>query len=191
MKHLMNFLATCKAGNICASGNTWITKTKISWYILIIATLLGCDNHTKQAPPASPLPQAGTADVPATTATPATAESNEGLRVKVVKMIGDFTLSPPTGQRLPELAPVHVFRGRVQPFETPDPKHPALIKIVQPDKDGGFEIPLPPGEYTLVLDIKGWLYLNNWLDDGSWAITVVQPHQWTDYTIENVLEAYF
>jgi hypothetical protein len=123
--------------------------------------------------------------------TPANPAAPQGLRVKVVKMIGDFTMDPPTGQRVPELAPVHLFRGRIQPFETPDPKHPALVKIVHPNKDGRFEMELPPGVYTLVLEIDGRLYLNNWLDDGSWAIVEVKPGVWTEYSIENVLEANF
>jgi len=109
----------------------------------------------------------------------------------VVKLVGDFTMDPPTGQRVPELAPVHVFRGRVQPFEKPDPKHPALVRVVRPGKDGRFELELPPGEYTLVLEIDGKLYLNNWLEDGSWAITEVKPGRWTEYSVENVLEANF
>lgn len=120
---------------------------------------------------------------------PTPSEAQQGLRVKVVKLVGDFTMDPPTGKRLPELVPVHIFRGRLQPFEKPDPRHPALVKISQPGKDGRLELALPPGEYTLVLEIDGRLYLNNWLEDGSWAITEVKPGHWTDYTIENVLEA--
>jgi len=149
--------------------------------LLIVAVLLaGCAGSVLQAPPASPSPQA-----------PPAAEAKEGLRVKVVKLVGDFTMDPPTGQRVPEVVPVHVFKGRVQPFEKPDPKHPALVKIVRPDKNGRFELALPPGEYTLVLDIAGRLYLNNWMEDGCWAITEVKPGRWTDYAIEDVLEANF
>ena len=148
---------------------------------MILVLLAGCSGQA----PTTHTPKAAAAPVVKAS------DAKEGLRVKVVKLVGDFTINPPTGQQVPELSPVHVFRGRVQPFETPDPKHPALIKIVQPDQEGRFEMSLPPGEYTLVLDIGGRLYLNNWLDDGSWAITEVTAGKWTEYTIENVLEATF
>ena len=140
--------------------------------LLILAVLLaGCAGSAVAPPPKAGLPQ--------------------GIKGRVVKLVGDFTMDPPTGQRVPEVVPVHVFKGRVQPFEKPDPKHPALVSILTPDKEGRFEIALPPGEYTLVLDIGGRLYLNNWLDDGSWAIAVVNKGAWTAYTIEDVLEATF
>lgn len=119
------------------------------------------------------------------------AEPQQGLRVKVVKLVGDFTMEPVTGRRLPECVPVHVFRGRVQPFEKPDAAHPALLQVVVPGADGRFALPLPPGEYTLVLELDGRLYLNNWLADGCWAIAEVEARRWTDYSIENVLEAIF
>jgi len=142
--------------------------------LLVVAVLLAGCAGSAAAPP--PPPQAG---LP------------QGIKGRVIKLVGDFTMDPPTGRRVPEVVPVHVFQGRVQPFEKPDPKHPALVRILTPDKEGRFEIALPPGEYTLVLDIAGRLYLNNWLDDGCWAITEVKPGRWTDYAIEDVLEASF
>jgi hypothetical protein len=42
-----------------------------------------------------------------------------------------------------------------------------------------------------VLDVDGKLYLNNWMEDGCWAIAAVRPGEWTDYVIEDVLEAIF
>ena len=122
---------------------------------------------------------------------PPAAKPSQGVRGRVVKLVGDFTLDPPRGRRLPQAVPVHVFRGRLLPLEKPDPKHPALIKIVQPGRDGRFEIALPPGEYTLVAEIDGELYINSWMEDGCWAVVDVRPGRWTDYVIENVLEATF
>ena len=149
---------------------------------LVLVLTAGCSGGAPRSPAGKPPP----APAPAPSAAAA-----EGIRGKVVKLVGDFTMDPPTGQRVPEVVPVHVFKGRVQPFEKPDPKHPALVRILTPDKDGRFEIALPPGEYTLVLDLKDRLYLNNWMDDGSWAIVVVNKGAWTAYTIEDVLEATF
>jgi hypothetical protein len=139
---------------------------------MVIALLLlaGCSSR-----PAS-LPEAGPA---------------QGIRGRVIKLTGDFTIEPPTGKQMPQSAPVHVFRGRLQPLDAPDPKHPALVKILQADKEGRFEIALPPGEYTLVAEIDGKLYINSWMDDGCWAVVKVKPGKWTDYVIENVLEATF
>ncbi len=123
---------------------------------------------------------------------PATPKApKQGVRCRVVKMVGDFTMEPPTGRLVPMRVPVHVFRGRIKPFEQPDLKHPALIKVLQSGKDGRCELALPPGEYTLVADIDNELYLNNQMEDGNWAIVVVRAGEWSDYVIENVLEATF
>jgi len=117
-------------------------------------------------------------------------QAAQGIDVRVVKLPRAFTDpgEPGAGVQQPLPVPVHVFRGRVQPFEKPDPHHPALLRIVQPDGAGRFRLPLPPGEYTLVLELDGRLYLNNWLEDGSWATATVRPGQWTHYVIEDVLE---
>jgi hypothetical protein len=109
----------------------------------------------------------------------------QGIHGKVIRQVGDFTLDPPTGQKLPLLVPVHVFRGQLQPFEHPDPGHLAFMKIVRPDNEGRFELSLPVGEYTLVAEIDGRLYLNNWLEDGSWATCIVPPGEWVNYTIKD------
>ncbi|MGQ9662360.1 MAG: hypothetical protein ACUVWX_08505 [Kiritimatiellia bacterium] len=115
----------------------------------------------------------------------------QGIRGQVVKLVGDFTMDPPTGQRVPISVPVHVFRRRIQPFEKPNSQHPALVKVLHSDKEGKFEIELPPGEYTVVIELSGKLYLNNWMEDGCWAVTVVKAGAWTQCTIEDVLEAMF
>lgn len=123
-------------------------------------------------------------------ADPATqpADAAQGIHGRVVKVADAFDDPMGGGDPQPHPVPVHVFRGRVQPFEKPNPDHPALLKIVQPDQDGRFDLALPPGEYTLVLDLNGRLYINNWLADGSWATATVREGQWTDYVIEDVLE---
>jgi hypothetical protein len=121
----------------------------------------------------------------------APADLPQGIKGQVLKLVGDFTLDPPQGERKPISVPVHIFRGRVKSIEKPDLKHPALLRVVQPGTDGRFEVSLLPGEYTVVAEIGGRLYLNNWLDDGSWATVTVKPGKWTNYIIEDVLEATF
>ncbi|MEX0704853.1 MAG: hypothetical protein WD069_22330 [Planctomycetales bacterium] len=117
----------------------------------------------------------------------------QGIRGQVVKLVGSFLpgAGPEQGSREPLAVPVHVFGGRVEPFDKPDPKHPALVQIVRADAEGRFELPLPPGEYTVIPEIDGQLYLNNWLDDGSWATVKVEPDEWAEHTIEDVREAAF
>ncbi|MEX0718648.1 MAG: hypothetical protein WD066_18790 [Planctomycetaceae bacterium] len=124
---------------------------------------------------------------------PRPAKLSQGVRLDVVKLVGSFLpgAEPDMGSREPHTVPVHVFRGRVEPFHKPNPKHPALVKIVKADRMGRIELPLPPGEYTAVLELDSGLYLNNWLEDGSWAIFEVKPKEWTSYIVEDVTEAQF
>ena len=122
---------------------------------------------------------------------PPAAKPVQGIRGRVIKLVGDFTMDPPMGERVPQSVPVHVFKGRVKPQDKPDPRHPQLLRIVKSGRDGRFELALPPGEYTLVAEIDGKLYLNNWADDGCWAPVTVKPGKWTEFVLENVLEATF
>ena len=122
---------------------------------------------------------------------PPAAKPAQGIRGRVVKLVGDFTMDPPRGESVPQSVPVHVFRGRVKPLDAPDPKHPRLVRIVKPGGDGRFELALPPGEYTLVAEVDGKLYLNSWADDGCWTPVIVRAGRWTEFVIENVLEATF
>lgn len=148
---------------------------------------IGCsDQNTDSSSPPAPdstraLPDPG----------PPPVEPQQGINGRVVKLVGDFTLDPPRGESVPQAAPVHLFRGRLLPIDEPDPEHPQFVQIVQPDEQGRFKIPLPPGEYTLVAEIDGFLYLNNADAEGNWTTVVVKPDIWTEFTIENVLEATF
>lgn len=118
-------------------------------------------------------------------------EIPQGIKGRVIKLVGDFTMDPPSGTRVPLIVPVHVFKGKLQPLAKPDPRHATFLTVIRPGPDGSFELPLPPGLYTLVAEINGQLYLNNWTDDGCWAPVTVRPGAWTNYTIEDVLEATF
>ncbi|GMV82483.1 MAG: hypothetical protein AMXMBFR7_36670 [Planctomycetota bacterium] len=153
------------------------------WTFVMAKVLPGCAGApvSPQAPRSQPA-EPEHADNPAKTLP-------QGIRGKVVRMVGDFTLDPPTGQKLPMAVPVHVFRGPLQPLEKPDPRHPALVVIVQAGENGCFELALPAGEYTLVAEIEGELYLNNWLEDGSWAVCIVPAGEWVDYIIQDFKDA--
>ena len=93
-------------------------------------------------------------------------------------------------------APVHVFKGKVEIFEKPDPKHAQLVAVVKPDKKGTYRLPLEPGEYTAVAEINGKLYLNIAQFDAAtkkavWATFQVKPKEWTTFNIEDTSKAAF
>ena len=132
--------------------------------------------------------------VPRPPAPPATA--TQGITGKVVKLKGDFMPTVGEGKRpgisvTPLAVPVHVFSGKLKPFEKPDPEHPALVQTVQAGKDGVYKVALPPGEYTVVAEINGKLYLNSFGGDGSWSTVEVKQDKWTTHDIEDTSEATF
>ena len=130
------------------------------------------------------------------------AEQPQGIEVQVVALEGDFMPGPvvpgqlPRGTKKPLSVPVHVFRGKIEVRERPDPKHPALLAVVKSDKEGKFRVPLPPGEYTVVADIGGKLYLNIFEFDAAtgksvWPTVVVEPKKWSRWVIEDTSKAAF
>jgi len=112
----------------------------------------------------------------------------------VIKMTGDFMPGPGTskGKRAPLSVPVWVFKGVVDPIDTPDPKHPQLLTIVKSDAEGRYSVDLPgPGVYTVVAEINGKLYLNNYDGDGHWASIEMKDHSTVAWIIEDSSEATF
>ena len=91
--------------------------------------------------------------------------------------------------------PVHIFKGQIKVIETPDGRHPAFVRKVQADAEGTFRCALPPGEYTVVAEINGKLYLNSFTDGGGgglvWSTVKVEKQKWTAITIEDSSEAFF
>ena len=122
----------------------------------------------------------------------------QGIEGRVVKLKGNFMPGPGAGNRggarTPLAVPVHVFKGKVEPFEKPDPDHEQLVKIVRADKKGRFKIGLEPGTYTVVAEIDGKMYLNlmQFVDGKSvWGSVTVKKGQWTTMSIEDTSEAAF
>jgi len=60
---------------------------------------------------------------------------------------------------------VYIFEGRVRPFKRPNPQHDKLCYTVhdgyRPDK-GFSTVDLPPGLYTVVLELDGQMYHNRY-----------------------------
>ena len=131
---------------------------------------------------------------------PAPALALQGVTGQVVKLKGNFmptivsdngTPPPRRKNEAPLAVPVYVFKGKVPVFAKPDPKHPALVKIVQADQDGLFKVALPPGEYTVVAEINGQLYLNSFDGQNNWSTVQVKEGQWTPWPIRDTSEAAF
>jgi hypothetical protein len=127
----------------------------------------------------------------------AAAEPAQGVSGKVIKMTGNFMPGPgprPGGTQAPLSVPVHVFKGKVAPFQKPDPRHPQLVKIVNSDKDGAYRVALEPGEYTLVAEIEGKLYLNSFTDGAGkmvWSTVAVTAGKWAIWDIKDSSGAAF
>lgn len=122
-------------------------------------------------------------------------ELPQGVTGRVIKMTGDFMPSigpgPKRGNLKPLAVPVHVFKGKVKPLAKPDPKHARLVKVVQAGPEGVYRADLPPGEYTVVAEIDGALYLNSFDGDGNWSSLNVEANQWTKWDIKDSSEAVF
>lgn len=135
-------------------------------------------------------------------ARPGADKAAQGIVGRVEKLTGNFMPQavPPgqgpaagggTNAKTPLPVPVHVFRGRVKMFEKPDPRHPALLVVVRADKEGKFRVPLEPGEYTVVAEIDGRMYLNDMTDAGEWTPVQIEPGVWRDVRIEDTSDAAF
>ena len=122
----------------------------------------------------------------------------QGIAGKVVALKGNFMPGPGAkgGKREPLSVPVHVFRGTVEVTDKPDPKNPALVKTVKADEKGEYRIGLEPGEYTVVAEIKGKLYLNIMEIDSKtgktvWPRVTVEAGKWATWNIEDTSAAAF
>ncbi len=118
----------------------------------------------------------------------------QGIRGQVLKLTGNHMPGP--GRRVgggtkPLSVPVHVFKGRLRHFATPDPKHPQLLKIVRSDAKGNYAVALEPGLYTVVAEIDGKLYLNLFTGDGSWGTVTVKNGTWANWVIRDTSGAAF
>jgi hypothetical protein len=80
----------------------------------------------------------------------------------------------------PLVVPLYVLTGKVTPRSKIDPADKDLITTVTTDKAGAFSIPLPPGEYTLVVLVDGSLR-GNALNQQQWPSVKVGQDKWKDY----------
>jgi len=122
------------------------------------------------------------------------ARAAQGVRGRVLKLTGNHMPGPGIGgggATKPLAVPVHVFKGQLKPIDKPDPDHPQLVKIVKSNTQGKFVAGLEPGEYTVVAEIDGKLYLNLQTGSGHWHPVTVKPDTWTRFNIEDTSDAAF
>lgn len=82
---------------------------------------------------------------------------------------------------LPDL-PVFIFKGSQTPIERVAPTDGRLAAAGQTAKDGTFQLALPPGEYTLTIQVDGKLR-GNALDQARWPTFQVKDDLWTNYEV--------
>lgn len=125
---------------------------------------------------------------------PAPAKGKQGIAGRVRKLTGNHMPSvggPPSGKTQPLSVPVHVFKGAVKPFGKLAPGKPAPIATVRSAADGTYRIPLPQGEYTVVAEIDGKLYLNLYTGSGTSATVKVEKGKWATRNIDDTSGAAF
>ncbi len=127
----------------------------------------------------------------------------QGVSGRVEALKGNFMPSPSIGgpapnrgRGLPLAVPVHVFKGPVEPFDRLGPDRPKPLRTVQSNEKGVYRVALEPGEYTLVAEIKGRLYLNSFQFDAktrksSWTTVLVPKGKWVTWNIQDTSEAAF
>jgi hypothetical protein len=118
----------------------------------------------------------------------------EGCMGLVSKLTGNHMPGPTRGvssKGKPLSVAVYIFKGRVKVFNNPDPKHKQLLKSVQSGKDGKFKLVLEPGVYTAVAVINGKMYLNSFIDGGTWSTFTVTKGKYTNVNIQDTSQAVF
>lgn len=111
----------------------------------------------------------------------------EGLRGTITILTGDFMPpGPSTGGAAPSAsAPVHVFAGTLKPITAIDPAAPAYRGKAITDASGRYQVALPPGVYTVLIESGGVPYRNCYDGDGTWCTFTVTAGQWTDADVED------
>jgi len=138
----------------------------------------------KQDPPIDVTP--APSPTPTPSPTPPTSIGQQGVAGRVEKWTGDFMpgSGPAKGKVEGLSVPVHVFSGRMSSKTKPDPTHPQLVAIVKSDASGFYAKVLPPGEYTVVAEINGALYLNSYNGSANeWSSIEVTGRTWTKHQI--------
>lgn len=103
-------------------------------------------------------------------------EKKSGVRGRVLRVGGNPAV-------VPLKVPVHVFKGQPT-WETANgqPKYDRIALSSMSDSEGRFAIDLPPGEYTMMIELDGVLWGNALkTKDGKYPSFKIKEDAWTDY----------
>lgn len=91
--------------------------------------------------------------------------------------------------------PVRVFQGRLSPTtgrpSSPVPAGAVEVASTTSADDGSYQLDLAPGEYTVVAEIDGLLYLNSFSGAGEWSPVTVSAGAYTRHDICDSSKAAF
>ena len=117
---------------------------------------------------------------------------NNGIvRGRVTKLVGKNATSIRKKKKGIPLKgiPVYVLLGKFRPFANIKDRQPlTLILTAYTDHEGRFEFSVRPGQYTIVAEINGKLYLNNYIDNGFWWYVHIHENQVMTYDITDTSE---
>lgn len=86
---------------------------------------------------------------------------------------------------------IHVFLGVRKAHKILDLSDPQLMASAMTNTDGECTIGVVPGEYTVVAEINGRLYLNSFDVDGHWSTVKVKEGETTNHRIVDSSEAFY
>jgi len=128
----------------------------------------------QQLPPADQLDKMSDEELKklGVTRRPNAEQSKTGIRGSVFKVGGNPAVAPLK-------VPVHAYKGKIKPFEKFDDKDDRRALSGMSEPDGYFSLALPPGVYTIVVEVDGKCR-GNALSSTDWP-TVEVKDQWLDY----------
>jgi hypothetical protein len=109
---------------------------------------------------------------------PAPPEVPQGLRGAVYEVGGAAALKPLA-------ADVIAFPGKAAPDGKGGAKGDPVGTKAQADAGGKYRLPLPPGEYTVVVVVDGKFY-GNALNQTAWPSVTVAAGEWREYDVRKV-----
>jgi hypothetical protein len=124
--------------------------------------------------------------------------SETTLTGQVQKRVGNFMPERGNQSAHRDLSPLqtklYIFKGKFPmekgPFFAPK-KNQKAFAVIPSDASGRFSVQLPPGEYTIFLEVHGQLYSNSFDGDGNFSSIKVSPSKKNDVWLWDDTEAIF
>lgn len=122
------------------------------------------------------------------------------LKGRAEKWVGNF--SPSRGNKtsssetLSLKTKIHIYKGKIKsngnPFLLPLADGPKVFSVVNSDEEGRFQVQLPPGEYTLFIELEdGKLYRNSFDGKGNFSTVKLIDGEDSSEVLTDTREATF